>query len=123
MFFCVSKSLIEYTLYKVYSINDLVFTEIDIVNYGGENITDYQYTAEKHCELHVTFKLPKGLMQTIIRLNGIIIGNIGFSWSQNTEEIFLPWSITLNKGDIISLESIDGNYTAKAICFIITILK
>ena len=62
-------------------------------------------------------------MQTLIRLNGIIIGNIGFSWSQNTEEILLPWSITLNKGDILSLESIDGNYTAKAICFIITILK
>ena len=42
-------------------------------------------------------------MQTIIRLNGIIIGNIGFSWTQNTEEMLLPWSITLNKGDILSL--------------------
>ena len=123
MLFVSFKSLIEYTLYKVYSINDLVFTEIDRVNYGGENITDYQYTAEKHCELHVTFKLPKGLMQTIIRLNDIIIGNIGFSWSQNTEEILLPWCITLNKGDILSLESSNGNCTTKVICYIITILK
>ena len=58
-----------------------MFTEINRINYGSENIIDYQYIAEKHCEIHITFKLPKGLMQTIIRLNGIIIGNIGFSWS------------------------------------------
>lgn len=100
------------------------FTQINRVNYGSQEITNYQYTAEKHCELHVTFKIPKGLMQTVIKLNNTVIDSIGFAWSQNTEEMLLPWSITLNKGDIISFEeATTGNYTTKVILYIITILQ
>lgn len=74
-------------------INTEIITE-------GNEFLEYEYTATKKCELYITFKMPLGNSLAEIRLNGNILGCVGYAWLPSNESMYLfPCSFALSKGD------------------------
>ena len=107
--------------------NDLINHTIAsprIIKYSTEALYDYRFTAEKYCNLYLVFHIPAlNLCNATLTINNVVIGLIACSTgSGSTEDYFIPYSVTLNKGDIfIFANRTESQYTGKVNLYLISL--
>lgn len=94
---------------------------VQVITYGGI-LYEYEFTADKDCEVIFSFKVPKKYSSAAVEINEVTVIALAFAWGDgNPEEFLMPASLSVRKGERLSFRNVIAEDIAKTGIYLLVI--